>query len=373
MVGLGALLASVAFAGETSGKKEVVIEDPKNFCDDWKSMFGINPIYESDGGLIQEIKLIGRYQGQYHNTESDQGDDSDWENRRFRFGTEIKFLNDFKFQGQFNLKRDFDVSGRLFESVEDLTIAWKPDGSGFSITAGKQKAYLTRDWNTSSTKIKTMERSLLTNNVVPDKVGGVILSIDETGPLKDTKFGIVSGSTDDDWDYPTFDGGLGVNFSTTYGLSEATDIRFDYLYTDNDAEANKFKGFEHTFSLNSASEWDRLHLETDVIYGVGEGSKSDIFGVVIMPYYEITDKLEGVFRYTYANADEANGISVQSRYERAAAGKLRGDEYHAFYLGLNYYVCGDNLKLMGGVEFSSLDGQNDNDYITYWSGVRLYF
>lgn len=368
-VGASALLASSAFAG--SGKVEVV--DPYNFCDDtWKTGFGTNPVLENFGP-IDSLSWIGRYHGQYHNTESDQGDDSDWENRRFRFGVEIEFLDDFTFTGQFNLKRDFDQGGRFVDSVEDLTIEWDPEGAAWDLSVGKQKTYLSREWNTSSKRIKTMERSQLVNQIVPDKLGGVILGLDELGPLESVKLGVFAGGHDDDWSYPTMEG-VGANFSATYGLSEITELRFDYLYTDNDSAANAFEGYDHAFSLNSLSEInDRLSLVTDIIYGVGDDSHSDVFGVVIMPYYNITDDLEFVFRYTYSNADDADGLNVQSRYERRAGGRLQGDEYHAFYLGLNYYICGDRLKLMGGVEFSDLDGQDENDYTTFWSGVRLYF
>lgn len=375
ITGVFALFGGLALADHHGGgKKDVVIEDPLTFCDHWKTGFGTNPLYQGDG-FINEVRWIGRYHGQFWSADSDRDEDSDYQHRRWRFGVQIDFLDDFTFEGQFNLKTNFDNSGRFVRNVEDLTIKYDPEGAGWDLTVGKQKAWLSREWNTSSKRIKTMERSILANNIVPTKIGGVILGLDEVGPLVDVKVGLFSGTLDDDWSTPTVDGGLGANFSATYELSEITDVRFDYLWTDNDSDANAFEGFENAFSLNTKTDFnDRLTLETDVLYGLGHtGQSSDLFGVVIMPYYDITDDLEFVFRYTYATADDAGGINVQSRYERAVGGRLAGDEYHAFYLGLNYYICGDRLKLMGGVEFSDLEGQDSNSYTTWWSGVRLYF
>ena len=37
----------------------------------------------------------------------------------------------------------------------------------------------------------------------------------------------------------------------------------------------------------------------------------------------------------------------------------RGDRYDALYLGLNYYLCGDNAKIMAGVQYENL-GANAN-------------
>ena len=128
------------------------------------------------------------------------------------------------------------------------------------------------------------------------------------------------------------------------------------------------------------SSWGDLSLVTDLIYGTGinDNRNSDVFGLVIMPYYAITEKLEGVFRYTYSQSDGEEGIRLQSRYERARGAaplNARGDSYNAFYAGLKYYLCGDKLKLMTGVEYATLDApvSDDWDGWTYFAGVRLYF
>ncbi len=369
LLGLLALGTSSLHAGMG---KEVVIAEPKTFCDYYYDILDLATLYEGDGPIIQEISLIGRYHGQYHDVESHLGDDSDWENRRFRFGVAAKFLNDFEFEGQFNIKRNYSESGRLFEDVEDLTVTWEPNDI-WALTVGKQKPAITREYSTSSKRIKTLERSQLVNQITPEKAGGVVLTLlDVAGNVVD--LGMFTGSNGDDWALPDFDGGYALYARIARDITEATEVRFDYLYNDGDANNNAFEDYEHIFSLNSQSDWDRLHLVTDVIYGLETGFGSDeVYGLVLMPYYDLTDKLELVFRYTFSGSTSNEGLDVQSRYEDDAAGDLVGDDYHAFYLGLNYYICGDKLKLMNGVEYSTLDGTDDNDYWSFFSGVRLYF
>ncbi|MEO0541550.1 MAG: hypothetical protein AAFZ80_11900 [Cyanobacteria bacterium P01_A01_bin.105] len=149
---------------------------------------------------------------------------------------------------------------------------------------------------------------------------------------------------------------------------------FDYLWQDGDDQNDAFEDYKHLFALGTESDFDRMHLVTDLIYGMAlEEGEGDVFGLVLMPYYDLTDRLEAVLRYTFSSSSAHDGLNVQSRYERAAAGRLKGDEYHAIYAGLNYYICGDKLKLMNGIEYSDISGSDDNSFWSYLTGVRMYF
>jgi hypothetical protein len=57
------------------------------------------------------------------------------------------------------------------------------------------------------------------------------------------------------------------------------------------------------------------------------------------------------------------------RYE-SPAGLLPGDLYQAGYAGLNYYIARHRLKLMSGVEYATLGGQ---DVWTASTMFRFYF
>lgn len=377
-VGIAALLSSNASAGDA----KVVIDDKApvaasewSYCDLFKS----NTLYKSDSGPINKIKWIGRYHGQYHSTDSNQGADSDWQNRRFRAGLQIEFLNDFKFEGQFNLKTDYSAGGRFVDSVEDLTIEWEPSDD-FYVIVGKQKAKTTSDWATSSKQILTFERSLLTNQVVPDKIGGVVVGYNLTEKLW-VEGGVFSGDwTDDGWELPDFNGGIAASARIGYQFNDATELRFGYFYGEGAGEDTGIEEYDNVFVWSTVSSWGKVGLTTDIIYatGIDNSHNSDVFGLVIMPSYDITEKLQAVFRYQYAQSESDSGIRLQSRYERAgdaAPLNTRGDSYNAFYLGLNYRLCGDNLKLMGGIEYADLAAPSAEDWdgFTYMAGVRLYF
>jgi len=377
MFALAGATAMLAGGSLLAGDGKVVIDDknpvpapePWTICD----IFDYSTLYESDTGFINEVSLVGRYHGQWHHVNGDESD-SDWENRRWRAGVAIVFLNDFEFEGQFNINPD---EGRFVEDVENIEIAWEPNDELYVIV-GKTKPKITREYSTSSKRIKTVERSQMVNQTVPDKIGGLIVGYQFSDPLF-AEVGAYADTNTDDWSLP-FDGdsNLAVSARIGYDLNENTELRFDYFYADGAGEGGGVEEYDNIFSWNSQSDWDRFHLVTDLIYATGVEAPryTDSFSVVIMPYYDITDKLEGVFRYTYSTADGDQGVDLQSRYEDDVASLgTRGDNYHAFYAGLNYYICKDKLKLMTGVEYATMDRPHTSSYDswTYFAAVRLYY
>ncbi len=373
VVSLAAIVASPAIAGQPVESKAVV--EPKaesaSLCE---SIFALPTLYKNnDNPVIQKFAIIGRYQGQYYYLDSNQGDADDWENRRARIGAAAQLFHDFKFSFNLNLGIDGD-SDRFFEDLEDGTLSWEPSKK-LSISVGKQKAPITPEWRTSSTKILTFERSLLVNQIVPNKMGGVLVASElESGLLLDA--GIYSGSTDDDWAWPTFDGGPAAFASVGYKSKAFGTARAEFLYVDDDESSNLSKGFDNVFSVSYENRWDAFGLSANGIYATG-AEASDVFGVTVIPTYDITEKLQAVARYQYAGAERSDGLRLQSRYEREAPdlSVSTGDSYHAIYAGLNYFICGHNLKLMAGAEFATMDQSNGDNYesVTFLTGVRLFF
>jgi hypothetical protein len=374
-IGTAVLLASGSVFAGGSGKavadKDPVEEEPWAYCD----VFDLLKLYEDDGNpCIDSFAIIGRYHGQYHYVDGNQGKDDGWDNRRTRIGTKIGFLSMFTFDMQFNL--DVDGGGRFFEDIEEATIKFKPWKNG-TIKLGKQKAAITREWSTSSRKIKTIERSQLVNQVVSDKIYGVTLKQKVNDKLW-AEGGIYCGSYDEDWETPEFNGSAVGSVRIGYNVTGQSEVRLDYTYTDGAGVDNGVNDYDHLVSLNSESQWDKLGLVTDLIFGSGidDSNHSDVFGIVVMPNYKVTDKLEGILRYTFSTSDSDNGIRLQKRYERPSASSNQyGDTYNAIYAGLNYYLCGDNLKLMTGVEYSDLKAPKGDDWKGWsvFTGVRLYF
>ena len=86
-----ALGGIAANAGETAPKEPIAPPAPeeKSICD---TVFGATK-FKFDNGFINEFKVIGRYQGQYHWTDADQGNEDSYETRRWRVGVEAKFFD----------------------------------------------------------------------------------------------------------------------------------------------------------------------------------------------------------------------------------------------------------------------------------------
>jgi hypothetical protein len=116
--------------------------------------------------------------------------------------------------------------------------------------------------------------------------------------------------------------------------------------------------------------------------------RGNFWGFVATPYYWIVPaKLQAVVQYAYAGSDEAQGIRMNSRYVRATnfggggnpniVNGGRGDELHTVYAGINYLICGDNLKIQVGAEYASLNtpgaGDGDVDALTWLCGFRTSF
>lgn len=355
-------------AGESSRPSENI---NSNSLED---LWDIPQLYsDSDSSLVTDLKLVGRYQWQYADLNSDQGDWSDSETRRFRLGTEAKvFGGDWKLKGEINVNDDFSP---FYKSLEEAYIKYQGNDA-FNVTIGKQKPAWSYEWSTSSRKILTFERSLLVNQLSPKKTTGISAS----GSIENWSYvlGIYSGDIDEEFgDYS--DAGefalasIGYNYSETSSFDKAA-WRLDLLH-NSDSSNKAAKPYENSISFNHSISQGAITLNTDLIHA--GGYSDDAYGIVLLPTYDISNKVQLVARYTYASSD-GDGLRAQKRYERKSSltDSGFGEDYQSYYLGLNYYINDHKLKLMTGIEYADLDGGNDGGEYSGWtlfSGLRLYF
>jgi phosphate-selective porin OprO/OprP len=327
-------------------------------------------------GEYPSVKLRGRYHVQHYWVDAgDEGSADDLEHRRFRLGMDIGFTSKVKLS--FDLNMDRDGVGPLVDNFDYVSLEWKLDDAT-TLQFGKLRRHpLTREDGTSSNNILTIERSLVAARSLMDNLGGVYVE-HERG---DWTFGggAMSGSFEDDdgLALPTLDGGLVLQGNVAYQATPETELRLDYVFNDGDPDSNGLRAYRHMVSLNSESQWQRFGLITDIIFASAlPQSRGDLYSVVLMPHYMLTPKLQLVGRYTYAGSDSATGVRLSSRYDRrvdALAGD-RGDDYQAWYVGLNYYIYGHKLKLMAGVEHTTLSRPTGRySGLTAATSLRLYF
>lgn len=373
---LGSALALggiAANAGESAPKEPVtpLTVEETSLCD---TVFNALK-YKPDNGPFDEVKFAFRYHGQYHWTDADQGSDNGYESRRIRFGPAFKmFDKKLAFKNEWNLDGlDNDGDDVAFSDIDELNLTYE-FVEGHSITVGKIKQLLTREYHISSKQILTFERSALVNQLIPAKAWGA----EYNGKADKLSYivGAAAASFDgeyDEWfdtsgDYWYY-GSLGYDLTGICPIGkDSANIMLDYAYTPEQGTASP--GAEHVVSLNYDGSNGKFRLIWDILGGFGGGS--DVYGAILMPSYMLTDKLEVVGRYQYADGD----VSLQKRYEGTVVSNRDVTNYHALYAGVNYYICDHNLKLMAGVEYASgdsRDGSDGYDGVTFLTGVRLYF
>lgn len=394
-------LTAPLFAGTTDGSTapDLTAAAEPTPLTGYEKLWSHFTLYKDDNNpVLQEFALQGRLQLQAAWGDSDQGDygshdrpdsvlwGSDAEVRRWRLGFKSKWYRVWKLEGQIDINPDLDP---FYKDIYDLYLTYAPSEM-VNVTVGKFK---TNNFGieqfTSSKEILTMERALLSNLLFAGELTGARFSGRKNNWIYAAS--LTSGSLDKEFD--DFSGGTYIQASLGYDLHEKLGIekavvKLDWQHSSRAANSVKpddrfgpYTGglYENAFSLNGHFEDGKWGLYTDVLGASGHGSVGDVWGILLTPSYYISDGLQLVARYQYANGDN-DGLRLQSRYERLAPQLTdggRGENYHAFYLGLNYYLYGHKLKLMTGAEYHNMDNGNDGggefDGWTGWAGVRMFF
>ena len=410
MIKINLLNSSVATAIALSGSAlagDVIAEAPAaapSNNGDWCAGFNtVGKFYENkDAPFIQSLKFFGRFQYQYAHIDGEGVDGESFsedidEVRRFRFGSEIKFLNGFKLKGNMNLVNDGAKSGgtREFEHKDwdELTLSYsKKDVAGFDkagLSYGRHKVAMGHESHTSSKKIKTVERSSLSNKIYDERWTGVKLKLEE-GNWE----GIIGYFSQDDKKerdaWGSLSQGSAFYLSSAWELNSGN-LLFDFFHMSDDEDADPdMNDYNWAASLAYETEIGNWDLMVNVVYGDNGDSnyqsnaerEGNFYGLVVMTStYLIDDKLEFVARYVYQASEGDEGIRANSRYFRtpdeigeADMNGGRGDSYHSIYAGLNYYLCGNNSKVQVGAEYETLDtADGDANNTTLWAAYRMYF
>lgn len=364
-----------------------------------------------DNSILQEFSLQGRLQLQYFNMDSNVGDldTTDYKNaseandervwgddievRRARFGFKSKWFQSWKFEGQIDVDADADAS--LYKNIYDLFITYAPSDA-LNVSVGKTKVRFTREQEISSKEILTFERSLISNLLFPGELTGIWVSGKGIADHWLYEFGVYGN--DRQREFTELDAGaiilgkIGYDYSSNIGYDSAvvslhvmhnTDPGYLDGTSSNNFTPSASPAFDTSVALTNDIIHGRFGLMTEAVYGFGE-DRSDVFGLTVIPSYFIADGLQLVARFQVATSNEGGGISLPGRYEnltnsgvvnadhRPAAEERTGSTYTAAYLGLNYYLYGHKLKLMGGVEYAKLGGGEYEGY-TWMTGLRMFF
>ncbi len=318
---------------------------------------------------LQELWVLGRYHGHYHDTSGVGRSESAFESRRVRLGFQAKMYDHLTIHAQAISGSDFEPA---YNGFTELWARWEFDPA-LQLTVGQQKHRFTHDRNVSSRYMSFMERSMFTNMMGLDYTPAVTLS-GRIGKL-DYYAGIFSNLAERDmWEaFTDLHSGSSGLAAFTYDLghlggADSAAFYGSYLHSHAQGNATNLTRFDDAVSGALILTEGPMALVTEVTAGFG-GAKGDAIALNLQPSLFLTDKLELVSRYQLASASMTGGLRSQRRYE-SVAGLPNGEHYQATYLGLNYYVAGHRLKLLTGMEHARM---NNRDAFTVFAGVRMFF
>ena len=332
-------------------------------------------VYKDDSNpVVQQVLFTGRYQHDFAAIDADQGDLDEWNVRRMRLGPRITLFRKFLVHAEVEVNPQ--ERNPFYMRFTDAYLQWNKS-SRVVMTFGKQGVPFTNEGATSSKELLTIDRGSIGTNIwfPQEYMPGVSVSgriapwvyrggVYSSGAMN-REFGEFSG------DYFTL-ALVGYDFAKPLGVKEAV-LTGNYLYQHPDTDNTFTRQLEHIVSVHFKLEADRWGVRTDVSDATGYLGQSNLWALMAMPFFNLTDKLQAVGRYTYADSAEPNGIRFGTYESRIVAG--RGDEYSELYLGANYYFYGHKLKLQSGLQFADMrDLANDGGAYsgTSWTtGLRV--
>jgi phosphate-selective porin OprO and OprP len=345
-----------------------------SLCEERKTLAekldNLGRLYNDDNNpVMQELWFLGRYHGQYYHADGEDTQQDDWENRRFRIGSQARFFEKLTLHAQMVSGPDIEP---FYNGFTELWTQWAFDDA-FAITVGQQKHRFTHDRNVSSRYLNTLERSMFVNMFNLDYTPAI------TASGRTDKFayytGVFSNATGPDiWEaFTDYNSGHSLLASGTWDLKD--DLELDeaffnlcYLYSDANQNATNLNRYQDGYSTALILTEGPNSLISEALLGT-RSDNGDAFGISIQPGHFLTDKLQLATRYQFAVADEENGLLAQRRYERPV-GVNTGDVYQAGYAGFNYYIAGHRIKLMNGLEYATM---NDESIWTASLAIRVFW
>jgi Phosphate-selective porin O and P len=312
---------------------------------------------DEDNPFLQELWILGRYHGQYHDAEGSEGQDDGWENRRFRIGAQARYFEKLTLHAQMVSGPDMEP---FYNGFTELWASWAFEDH-LQLAIGQEKHRFTHDRNVSSRYMNTIERTMLLNMFAADYTPAITVS----GKTDEFSYytGIFSNATGTDiWDALTdHNSGFSLLASGTLDIkkifeTESAHWNTCYLYSDANEQATNLNRFKDGLSTALILTEGPYSLITEVLAGM-RSNRGNAVGWSLQPGCFLTERFQLNARYQLAGSDDERGLVAQRRYERPA-GLTTGDLYQAIYLGSSYYIAGHRAKLMQGIEYADLSGQH---------------
>lgn len=367
---LGALGAAILLAATPAGRANAQSGESR-----YDELWDRARVYTGDSdSFVRSVQLSGRFQVDQAYVDSGEEKHSETNLRRMRLGAKVRFLDAW----QFHAEAEYDPQDGepVYQRLTDVYVAWSPNGA-VAITVGKHGAAFTMDGMTSSKELLAIDRSNLANNIwfTEEYIPGISVE----GEISRWRYNAgVFSSGGRDRGFGDSDGGefvlgtVGYDFAERLGADEAV-LSVNLIDNDPHPDNGFTRPLENVTSVAFAFESGAWGVRSDVSAARGYLGQSDLEGLMIMPFYDLSDSVQLVVRYTRVDSDDVNGVRF-GRYENEITSG-RGDEYREAYLGVNYYWYGHKLKLQTGLQYADMrDRALDGGAYTGWSwttGFRI--
>jgi phosphate-selective porin OprO/OprP len=330
-----------------------------------------------DNSLISKFWLTGRLQGEYHSFENDVApaidhDDYDW--RRFRFGFKATLFGDITLHSEADL--GLENRGRpLYNDLTDTYISWSAE-NGMKFKLGKQSAPFTLDGSTSSKKLHTLERSRIAGNIWFGQEYFPGISVSGSKDEIDYFAGYYSNDNKPEFDGAFKHGQFGIlSFGKDYAANfnlEKSYLRLDFMFQEDDGndDVEDFNDWNAAYSFVTKWENNDWYFWTDLSFA--DRKNGDVWGLQLMPFYDITDKTQVIFCYTHLDSSGDNQLRASRWEDRLDRGEYRGDDLTEYFFGLNHFFYGHKLKWQNGLQYTQLDGADGSKEYEGWGFTTAF-
>ena len=393
LAGVGLALTGIAFAQSTDNqalinvliKKGVLTDqEAKDITAEIAKDQSSQDVETNADAFIQKVTVGGRWQVQYVGlgTSIDNNPVNPVSTEHFLL-RRIYLNFGVQFSDGFSGAVSYDVAVSAFNQA---IIQWKQSDL-FSIRAGLDKAPFGYEELISSGDLKAIERSVVTNYIDNPANGrrlgasayrngifaggtydGFYYQVALTNPERNEYAGdstntavLVNGS-----------GGVGsagsattnslayygtVGYGTTFGegpYKGKLKVGYETGYVPDQGGPGATTGKGQNIILNGAfadftvgaftlaGEYERAQDDGGVAYN----HNADIYGYWIQPSFKLNSQWEAVVNYSYINSDH-RGVALSDVIRSAPSGGTM-DTANELYLGFNYYIKGNDVKLQTG-------------------------
>ena len=346
------------------------------------------PEVEAAGRITERLSIGGTLQGQWNYFDADidgakeEGTENSFEMRRLQVATLAELPQGWEGKVVIDLAND---NSRLDEA--HIAKAFNRNLKGY---IGYMKAPFSYEETVLATRTKTIERSALNRFFIDDlnwgaRVTGLQL---QQAACESCPFGytlalsnIQQNESAGSSDYKTMASWARIYRTGVLSSGKELTVGADLAWLPYNAVkqygvSSLSDAFPHALYANLVG--DTMSMMVQFIganvrnaghnNGVDNSTDAYPYGITIMPSVKITPELEGVFSFSFIDSDGVGVGPSDATRSANVADTQTWNKYQEYYLGGNYYIHGDDIKLSLGLIYAKGKDRLEGDHGTRVTG-----